>query len=358
MRIMEKYVLIMAGGVGSRFWPRSRKNLPKQLLNIFGQQTMIQETVERIRNFVPSENILIITNKVQKAFVEEQLPFLPKENIVAEPVGRNTAPCIGLAAKLISQKSKDAVFVTLPADHLITDKKTFLATLSRAMEFAYHSKGLVTFGITPTRPDTGYGYINFDKSEVEEKVYKVIRFVEKPDSEKAKSYLKSGDYSWNSGMFVWRADVILEEIKKFLPELFNGLDKLANSFNNNEFAKDLETFFNSINGISIDYGIMEKSEKVYMIKGEFDWSDVGSWETVYELSEKDENNNALIGDIHTLKTKNSYIYSPNKFISVIGLDNVVVIDTQDALLVCNRENVQEVKEAVEFLKMKNRNNLI
>ncbi|MCJ7552482.1 MAG: sugar phosphate nucleotidyltransferase [Ignavibacteriaceae bacterium] len=355
---MEKYILIMAGGVGSRFWPRSRKNLPKQLLNIFGQQTMIQETVSRIKNFVPPENILIITNKVQKALVEEQLPFLPKENIVAEPIGRNTAPCVGLAAKIINKKSRDAVFVTLPADHLIKNNKLFIETLNRAMDFAYQSKGLITFGITPTRPDTGYGYINFEKTRVENKIHRVIKFVEKPNIQKAKSYLKSGDYSWNSGMFVWRADVILDEISRHLPELSKALDNFDKSIKTKDLNNSLETLFNSIKGISVDYGIMEKSDKVFMIKGEFDWSDVGSWETVYELSKKDESNNALVGDVHTDRTKDSYIYSPEKFTSVIGLQNIVVIDTKDALLVCNRENVQEVRDTVQYLTKKNRDDLV
>lgn len=348
----------MAGGVGSRFWPRSRKNLPKQLLNIFGQQTMIQETVDRIRNLVPPENILIITNKVQKALVEEQLPFIPKENVVAEPVGRNTAPCVGLAAQIISKKSKDAVFVTLPADHLIQDRKKFIDTLNKSIEFAYNSKGLVTFGITPTRPDTGYGYINFEKSEVEKKIHKVIKFVEKPDADKAKTYLESGNYFWNSGMFVWRTNVILDEISSYLPDLSNGLNELNKSIGTNEFDSALEVFFNSIKGISVDYGIMEKSEKVFMIEGDFDWSDVGSWETVYELSSKDENANAVVGDVYTKKTNSSYIYSPNKFTSVIGLQNIVVIDTPDALLVCNRENVQEVRDAVEYLTKNDKPELI
>ncbi len=355
---MEKYILIMAGGVGSRFWPRSRKNLPKQLLNIFGQQTMIQETVSRIKNFVSPENILIITNKVQKVLVEEQLPFLPKENIVAEPIGRNTAPCVGLAAKIISKKNRDAVFVTLPADHLIENNKLFIETLKRAMDFAYHSKGLITFGIIPTRPDTGYGYINFEKAEVESKIHKVIKFVEKPDIDKAKSYLKSGDYSWNSGMFVWRADVILDEINEHLPELSKELDKFDKSIRAKSLSDSLEILFNSIKGISVDYGIMEKSDKVFMINGEFDWSDVGSWETVYELSKKDKSNNAIIGDVHTDKTKGSYIYSPEKFTSVIGLENIVVIDTEDALLVCNRENVQDVRNTVEYLGKNKKDDLI
>lgn len=354
---MEIYILIMAGGVGSRFWPRSRKHLPKQFLNIFGQQTMIQETVERVRDLIPPENILIITNKVQKALVEEQLPYIPKENVIAEPIGRNTAPCVGLAAKIISKKNNEAVFVTLPADHLINDRKTFLETLKSAIDFAYKSKGLITFGITPTRPDTGYGYINFDKTEVEAEIHKVIRFVEKPDQITAKTYLQSGNYFWNSGMFVWRTDVILNEISSYLPELAEGLDRLNNSIGTDQFDKALEVFFNSIKSISVDYGIMEKSDKVYMIKGDFGWSDVGSWETVYELSEKDNNNNAVTGDVHINNTSNSYIFSPSKFTSVIGLDSIVVIDTPDALLICDRDNVQDVKETVEYLTKNNKKDL-
>ena len=355
---MEKYILVMAGGVGSRFWPRSRKNLPKQLLNIFGHQTMIQQTVDRIRDLVPPENILIITNKVQKALVEEQLPFIPTENVIAEPVGRNTAPCVGLAAQIISKRSNDAVFVTLPADHLIKDRNKFLDTLNTSIEFANTSKGLITFGITPTRPDTGYGYINFEKAAIDHNIYKVIRFIEKPDVETAKSYLRSGNYFWNSGMFVWRTDVILKEIATFLPDLSKGLNELDPSIGTNDFDISLEVFFNSIKGISVDYGIMEKSDKVFMFEGNFDWSDVGSWETVYEMSDKDDNGNAIFGEIHTKKTKSSYIYSPNKFTSVIGLENIVVIDTPDALLVCNRENVQEVRDAVEYLAKNNKEQLI
>jgi mannose-1-phosphate guanylyltransferase len=355
---MEKYIVIMAGGVGSRFWPRSRKEKPKQLLNIFGENSMIQGTVERLEGFVEKDKIFVVTNKIQKALIEEQLPEIPAENIIAEPVGKNTAPCVGLAAALIARKNSEAVIVTLPADHLIKDHKKFQKILQLACEFAYESKGLLTFGINPTRPDTGYGYINFEKEEIKKDIYKVKRFVEKPDLKKAEEYLKSGDYLWNSGMFIWRADVILEEIKKYLPNLNEGLAELDECIGKNNFYEKLGIVYPALESISVDYGIMEKSDKVFLIKGDFDWSDVGSWEAVYELSEKDSEGNSSVGDVLTKYSKNSYIFSPEKFTAVIGLKDVVVIDTKDALLVCHRDNVQDVRDAVEHLKKNKRDELI
>ncbi len=355
---MEKFVLIMAGGVGSRFWPRSRKKLPKQLLNIFGQNSMIQDTVDRLKGFVDDKNILIITNKVQKALIEEQLPNLPKENVIAEPLGRNTAPCVGLAASIISHKSKDAVFVTLPADHLIDPKIDFHAALNLGCEFAYNSKSLVTFGIKPTRPDTGYGYINFDKSEVQKGINKVKKFVEKPNQQTAEEYIASGDYLWNSGMFIWRADVILEEIKNHLPAIFNEIEKLDSSMIDHKFYEKLDEVYPLMNSISIDYGIMEKSEKVYCVQGDFNWSDVGSWETVYELTKKDSDENAIVGSVYLDSSKENYVYSPKKFTAVIGMEKAVIIDTEDSLLVCHRDKVQDVKKVVDYLNENNNTDLV
>ncbi|MCF8260625.1 MAG: NTP transferase domain-containing protein [Melioribacteraceae bacterium] len=353
---MQKFVVIMAGGVGSRFWPRSRKKSPKQLLNIFGQNTMIQNTVDRLDGFVEKDHIYIITNKVQKAIVEEQLPEIPSANIIAEPEGRNTAPCVGLAASIISQKVEDAVIITLPADHLIEQKEKFVDSLQKGCEFAYKSKGLVTFGITPTRPETGYGYINFNRNEVSGGIHEVIKFVEKPDIEKAELYLESGEYVWNSGMFIWRADTILKEMKDYLPEMISGLESITQS--EDQFEENLKAIFPRLESISIDYGIMEKSDKVYLLRGEFDWNDVGSWESVYELSEKSENGNVKIGDVFTEKCNNSYVFSPNKFSAVIGADDFIIINTDDALLVCKRGQTQDVKNVVNYLNDSNRNNLV
>ena len=354
---MEKYVVIMAGGVGSRFWPRSRKKSPKQLLNIIGDYTMIQETYYRVKNLVSPENVFIITNKVQKVLIEEQLPEIPAKNIIAEPVGKNTAPCIGLAAKIINNLNKDSVFVTLPADHIIKDENKFLSTLNKAIEFAESSKGLLTFGITPARPETGYGYINFNKDEIKENIHKVKKFVEKPDLSTAEMYLESGEYLWNSGMFIWRSDVILEEIQKYLPAIYKHLENIDEKIDEDELNQILASIYPQMDSVSIDYGIMEKSEKVYVMEGDFGWSDVGSWETVYELNKKDNDENALVGDTYVNDVKNSYIYSPEKFTAVIGVENLLVINTDDALLVCKREQAQEVKKIVDNLNREGRDSL-
>jgi len=348
---MELFAVIMAGGVGSRFWPRSRKENPKQLLKIFGNNTMIQDTVKRLEGLIEPENIFVITNKVQKVRVASQLPAVPSENIIAEPFGKNTAPCIGLASMIIQRKNPEAVTVVLPADHLIQDVEKFQARIKRAAEFAYHSRGLMTIGIIPDRPETGYGYIQFEDKEIEPLIFPVSTFAEKPNLETAKRFLKSGDFLWNSGMFVWRVDSILEEISKYMPELYAGLEEINTAIGKENFGKKLTQVYGRLAKISIDYGIMEHSDRVFLIKGDFGWSDVGSWETVYRLTEKDKDNNAKFGDVYLQDTKNSYIYSPDKFTAVIGVDNLIVINTPDALLVCNREQAQEVKSVVDYLNM-------
>ncbi|WKZ70820.1 MAG: mannose-1-phosphate guanylyltransferase [Melioribacteraceae bacterium] len=350
---MELFVLIMAGGVGSRFWPRSRKSKPKQLLNIFGQNSMIRETYRRVSNLVPPGNVYVITNKVQAQLITAELPELPKRNIIAEPVGKNTAPCVAVSAKTILNRSEESVIITLPADHLIENEKEFEKKLLEAAKFAYQSKGLVTFGITPTRPETGYGYIHFNKNS-SENIFKVKEFVEKPNLETAKKYLIAGDYLWNSGMFIWRSDVILDEIKKYLPEVYSLVAKI----NDTDYDNIIEEIYPKFKSVSIDYGIMEKSEMVYVMEGEIGWSDVGSWESVYELSKKDENGNALIGDVFTIDTKNSYVYSENNFTALVGVHDLVVINLGDSLLVCDRAKAQAVKNVVDELTKNDRNDLL
>lgn len=355
---MELFAVIMAGGVGARFWPRSKQTKPKQLLRIFGDNTMLQDTIGRLEGLVKPENIYIITNRIQKPRVIKQIPEIPEQNIIDEPFGKNTAPCIGLASILIAQKNPQAVTITLPADHLIKDKNEFQRVIKKAANFAYKSKGLVTIGITPTRPETGYGYIQLDDKPYEEEIYPVKTFAEKPNIATARRFIKSGDFLWNSGMFVWRTDVILEEIRIYLPDLFEGLEELKKAIGHNNFNRVLTSVYEQLKSISIDYGIMEKSKDVYLIKGNFDWNDVGSWEAVYQISEKDDEANAKIGDIYTGDTNNSYIFSPNKFTAVIGVSDLIVIDAKDALLICNRENAQDVKLVVDFLKMNNRQELL
>jgi len=348
---MKLYAVIMAGGVGSRFWPRSKKKLPKQLLQIFGDDTMIQATVNRLAGLVEKENIYVITNELQRPEVINQLNDVPAENIIEEPFGRNTAACIGLASVIIKEKDPNAVTVVLPADHIIKDVEKFKQTLTNAAKFANESKGLVTIGIEPTRPETGYGYIQINDKPVTENIFKVLTFAEKPNYGTAVRFVESGDFLWNSGMFIWRADTILDEIKNLMPDLYEGLISIEKSLTSPNFKEELKTVYAQLKKISIDYGIMEKSSKVFLTKGSFNWSDVGSWEEVYQLSEKNENGNATIGKVYTNMVNDSYVYSPDKVTAVIGIDNIIVINHNDNLLICRRDKAQDVKEIVEYLKI-------
>ncbi len=348
------YAVIMAGGIGSRFWPRSKEGKPKHLIRIFGDNSMIQDTVDRIEAIIPKENTYIITNRVQKPRVKEQLKGIPEENIIDEPFRKNTAACIALASFIIRQKDESAIIVNLPSDHLINDVTSFQKTILKAVEFAKKSDGLVTIGIKPTRPETGYGYIQIDERYVDNSVFPVLTYAEKPNIETARRFIIAGDFLWNSGIFIWRVDVIFNELKKHMSDLNDEIIKIKSKVNSVDFERELVNAYGQLKSISIDYGLMEKSDNVYCIKGFFDWSDVGSWEEVYYLSDKDDDANVKIGDIYTEKTFGSYVFSPKKFTALIGVEQLIVINTNDALLICNRENSQEVKQVVDYLRMHNR----
>ncbi|WP_337866270.1 mannose-1-phosphate guanylyltransferase [Ignavibacterium sp.] len=348
---MNIYAVIMAGGVGSRFWPRSKKALPKQLIKIFGDHTMIQATINRIEELIERKRIFIITNELQAPGVKNQLPDIPEENIIVEPFGRNTAAAIGLASVIIKAKDPGAVTIVLPADHKIKEEEIFRNTLHNAAKFAFEKKALVTIGIHPTRPETGYGYIQIDDKKVQDNIYKVLTFAEKPNYATAVRFLESGDFLWNSGMFIWRVDTILEEIRTYMPDLYEGLLEIEKHLNEKDFHDVLVKTYGQMKKISIDYGIMEKSTKVYLTKGFFTWSDVGSWEEVYQLSEKDSNGIAVVGKVYTDSVIDSYIYSPDKFTAVIGVDNLIIINHDDTLLICRRDKAQDVKNIIEYLKM-------
>jgi len=348
---MKIFAVIMAGGSGTRFWPRSTEKRPKQLLKIFDDTTMIQATVQRINGIVNNEDIFVVTNKMQKPEIVNQLPDVPQENIIEEPFGKNTAACIGLASLIVKSKQEDGVMVILPSDHIIKNAKEFHRTLKIAIDFAHNSGGLVTIGITPSRPETGYGYIQIDEAEIAKDIFKVNTFAEKPNYSTAVRFLESGDFFWNSGMFIMRADIILEEFKIHMPELYEGLKEIETSIGSPDFQKTVANVYGKIRSVSIDYGVMEKSQRVYLTKGSFMWSDVGSWEEVYQLSEKNEEGNAKVGNIYTEMTVDSYIYSPKKFASVIGVDNLIIINTEDALLVCRRDQAQNVKKVVDHLRI-------
>lgn len=348
---MNLYAVIMAGGVGSRFWPRSKKRLPKQLLKIIGNSTMIQATVDRLIGLVEKKNIYIITNEEQRPEVIKQLHDVPVENIIEEPFGRNTAAAIGLASVIIKAKDPDALTFIFPADHIIRDEENFRNTLLSAAKFANESKGLVTIGINPSRPETGYGYIQINDKKISDNIFKVYSFAEKPNYATAVRFLESGDFLWNSGMFIWRVDAILDEMKILMPDLYNGLLNISESLSGPGFKEVLTSVYSQLKKISIDYGIMEKSSKVYLTRGSFIWSDVGSWEEVYQLAEKNEDGNSLSGNIYTDMVVDSYIYSPEKLTAVIGVDNLIVINHDDTLLICRRDKAQEVKKVVDYLKI-------
>jgi mannose-1-phosphate guanylyltransferase len=362
---MKKFVVVMAGGIGSRFWPRSREKSPKQLLKITSQKTMLQNTIARIEGIANITDTLIITTKIQKPGVISQVPNIPIENIIAEPFGKNTAPCIGLAALFIERVNPDAVMIIVCADHIITDVEKFKETITLGTEVAYESKALITMGIVPRRPDTGFGYIQYvnDEKEVnnpyfEKGVYKVKTFAEKPNLQTAESFLKSGDFLWNSGMFIWRVDSIIEQFKQHLPDLYYTLTEIKDKIADNDFDSHLEQMYRKIKSISIDYGIMEKAENVYVIKGDFGWSDLGSWDEVYNISTKDNNNNSIFGTTYLQNTSNCYIYSPDKFVAALDIEDLLVINTNDALLICKRGKSQDVKEIVDYLKRKQMNDYL
>nr|WP_300182952.1 mannose-1-phosphate guanylyltransferase [uncultured Agathobaculum sp.] len=352
---MKKTALIMAGGRGERFWPKSRKRMPKQFLSLTDDgKTMIQLTVERILPLVDLEDVYIVTNRDYLPLVQEQLPALPQQNILCEPVGRNTAPCIGLGAVHISQKYDDAVMFVLPSDHLIKYNTIFLNTLSDAAEIAEQGDNLVTLGITPDYPETGYGYIKFNPEETLARAFAVDRFVEKPDLETAKTYLATEQYLWNSGMFIWKVSTILKNLEQYLPETYAGLLKIKNAIGTEEERSVLEGEFEAFRSESIDYGIMEKAQHIYTLAGSFGWDDVGSWLAVERIRQSNEFGNVITGNAITVDTKNTVIEGGKKLIATVGVENLIVVDTEDALLICEKDSAGNIKKVLENLKICNR----
>ena len=352
---MKRTALIMAGGRGERFWPKSRVNLPKQFLSLTNdEKTMIQLTVERILPLVDMEDIYIATNQQYKELVRQQLPELPEDNILCEPVGRNTAPCIGLGAIHIAKKYEDAVMFVLPSDHLIKMNKIFVNTLKDASEVAEAGSNLVTIGITPDEPETSYGYIRFDTEKVLGRAFAVEQFVEKPNLETAKTYLESGQYMWNSGMFVWKISTIMENLKKYMPETFEGLCRISDAIGTEQEDKVLKEEFVGFKSESIDYGIMEKAENIFILTSAFGWDDVGSWLAVGRIQKTNEFKNVIIGNAVTVDTQNTIIQGGDKLIATVGLENMIIVDTEDALLVCEKDHAGDIKKVLENLRICNR----
>jgi len=345
------YAAILAGGIGSRFWPLSRETTPKQLLKVVGDESMLKSTLRRLDPLIPSKNVYIVTNEKQAEIIRLHLSYEGKEfspGYIVEPMGRNTAPAIGLAAMEIYNHDPDAVMAVLPADHIIEDGKPFRAALDAAAEAARQGR-LVTFGIVPTHPETGYGYIKAGKTGAKKIkgfiVRPVERFVEKPDIKRARRYLKQGGYYWNSGIFLWKASRILEEMKKHLPDVYKGICEV-------HAGKDAFEAYNKIAAISIDHGILEKADDVVVFPAGFRWSDMGSWSSFADIIKPDKHGNIIKGRVIDIGSSNSIIIGCDRVVATIGLKDVILVDTPDATLVCPKDRAQEVKEIVGILKKK------
>ena len=353
MQNKHHYVAIMAGGIGSRFWPMSRTAYPKQFLDVLNTgKTLIQWTYERYTQFIPAENIYIVTSEEYVSIVEKQLPNLPKENILAEPSKKNTAPCIAYISFKLAQKDPQATFVVAPSDHLILEQENFQKIVEQSLDFVSNIKALATLGIMPTNPNTGYGYIQYEGLEVSKGVYKVKTFTEKPTVEIAASFLASGDFLWNAGIFAWKASTIIAAFEKYQPEMFELFDGEKANFNTASEKQSIQKIYPQCVNISIDIAIMEKADNVYVIPASFGWSDLGTWNSAYENMEKDYLGNAVASDnVIVIDATKCMINSPkDKLVLVQGLDDFIVIDTKDVLLICSRDKEQSIKEYVAEVK--------
>lgn len=347
------YVAIMAGGIGSRFWPYSRTDYPKQFLDILNTgKTLLQWTYERFTQFIPEENIYVVTHHHYADTVAKQLPNLPTDNIVSEPSRKNTAPCVAYISHKIHKKDPKASMICAPADHLIMDATAFTTTCLNALLFAQKHSALLTLGIKPTRPDTGYGYIQYETEQVADNVYKVKTFTEKPNLELAKTFLKSGDFLWNAGIFVWNAKSIVQALATYLPEMDELFVQSNAALNTPAEKETIERIYTQCTNISIDYGIMEKADNVYVIPSNFGWSDLGTWASAYENLEKDYLGNAVQGkNVMVIDATKCMVKAPNdKLVLLQGLDDMIVIDTNDVLLICKKQNEQQIKEYVAEVK--------
>ena len=353
MQNKHHYVAIMAGGIGSRFWPMSRTTYPKQFLDVLNTgKTLIQWTYERYTQFIPAENIYIVTSEEYVSIVEKQLPNLPKENILAEPSKKNTAPCIAYISFKLAQKDPQATFVVAPSDHLILEQDNFQKIVEQSLDFVTNIKALATLGIKPTNPNTGYGYIQYEGLEVSKGVYKVKTFTEKPTGEIAESFLASGDFLWNAGIFAWKASTIIAAFEKYQPEMFELFDGEKANFNTASEKQSIQKIYPQCVNISIDIAIMEKADNVYVIPASFGWSDLGTWNSAYEAMEKDYFANAVASDnVIVIDATKCMINAPkDKLVVVQGLDDFIVVDTKDVLLICSKEKEQSIKEYVAEVK--------
>lgn len=354
---MATYAVIMAGGIGSRFWPRSRQNEPKQFLRVLSPDSLLQNTFARLQPLVAPDHVTVVTHERYAALTSDHLPAVPRANILAEPVSRNTAPAIIYAAARLHALDPDATLIVLPADHVIGNVRAFQTVLKAAVDHAQQEGALVTIGIEPTHPATGYGYIQYDMPAEEPppsepQAHAVKTFAEKPDLATAERFLDAGDFLWNSGMFIWRADTILEAAATYLPDLRKAFAPLADTVGTDREAESVREAFQRSPRISIDYGVMEKAAsdgRVFVVPGTFGWSDVGDWRAVYDLAKHDQAGNAVEGNVILHNVGRSYVRSEERLVVLVGVRDLAVVDSGDALLVCHLDQTQDVKNIVDYL---------
>lgn len=339
--------LIMAGGKGERFWPLSTEGKPKQFLKLLGEETMLQMTVKRLEKLIPIDRVFIVTGEKYVTLVREQLPMLNDRNIIIEPVGKNTAPCIGLSAFIIEKYYKDATLAVLPSDHLIENEDKFLQILKTASDFVEKKEdAIVTLGMKPNRPETGYGYIKYDEicGKINQfEIRSVERFVEKPNDEKAAEYVKDGSYLWNGGMFVWKTSTILSLTKQHLNKTYELLNEIAIALED-DFASVLQDKYNKVESISVDYGIMEKAKNIYVIPSDFGWDDVGTWHSVERVREKDNFGNVCAGTVKIIDGHNNIIIGSNKPIVITGVSNLFVVESDEMIFIGSKEVIKNIKD--------------
>ncbi|HEY8400188.1 MAG TPA: mannose-1-phosphate guanylyltransferase [Cytophagaceae bacterium] len=347
------YAVIMAGGIGSRFWPFSRQHFPKQFHDVLGTgKTLLQQTAERFFSICPKENIFIVTNKDYVDLVKEQLPYLSDDQILAEPIGRNTAPCVAYASYKIRERNSKASMIVAPSDHVILNLQEYQEKVLTALQEAENTEKLITLGIKPNRPDTGYGYIQFIEDD-KTKLKKVKTFTEKPVLELAQKFIESGDFLWNAGIFIWNVNTIINSIKQFLPDMAETFEEGKKSYWSDKEYPFITKAYSHCRNISIDYGIMEKAENVYVLLSDFGWSDLGTWKSLYEIQEKNEQGNVIDGNTLLYDTTNCIIKTPkDKLVVLEGLDGYIVAEYDNVLMVCRKENEQRVKEFVADVSSK------
>ncbi len=347
------YAVILAGGPGERFWPLSRKKKPKQFLSLFSNRTMLQLTMDKLDNLVEPSNVYVVTGVLYRELVEKQLPELPSQNIICEPCGRDTAAAVGLAAAYIQMRDPQGVMLVLPADHYVADIEAFTNIIKAGKKAAQSGEQVVTIGISPSRPETGYGYIEKgDKAEEIEgvSIFKAGAFHEKPDINQAIKYLDKGTYLWNSGMFLWRSDLLFRLMAEFLPELEQGLSLIANSLGTPMEKEIIRNVYANLPWVSIDYGIMEKCKQVLVIPAAFGWDDIGTWTALERYCNADNKGNVLEGKGVLLDTNDCFIYSPQQVVVALGVENLLIVNYKDSLLVCDKDRDQDIKKAVQALK--------